>query len=261
MTRRDPDLCIRSIAPAIVLVTSALGSAAAPLEGACPRSTLVFADDFESNNQVAWLQPWLGGYSRDFWTGGALSGTTLALSAPARADTSRGDGRYRFLDLAAATAPHADATRPSGYRATRNGPIALGGARKGCDLFSMASADVQRQYTIAGLVETAGNSFVAGWLEGPDGSPLEGIPMADLTLTNGGSPVGIGPYFFGLVGDIDPGITVSAAFAGRVGFAFLNVPAGTLTLSVASVEPSEEDTETLSVAASGAHFVVLGGSD
>lgn len=261
MTGRDSDLCNRAIAPAIVLLTGALGSAAAPLEGACPRSTLVFADDFESDSQVAWLQPWLGGYSRDFWTGGALAGTTLALSAPARADLSRSDGRYRFLDLAAATAPHVDATRPSGYRATRNGPIALGGASGGCDLFSMASADVARQYTIAGFSETAGRSFVAAWLEGPDGSPLEGIPVADLALTDGGNPVGVGPYFFGAGGDIDTAITVSTAFGGHVRFAFLDVPAGTLTLSVVSVDPGEEDTETLAVAASGAHFVVLGGSD
>ena len=157
MTGRDSDLFIRSIAPAMTLVTAALVAAAAPLEGACPRSTLVFADDFESDSQVAWLQPSLGGYSRDFWTGLALAGTTLALSAPPRADSSRSDGRYRFLDLAAADAPHADATRPSGYRATRNGPIALGGAGKGCDLFSMASADVRPGLSIPSRFRSPGS--------------------------------------------------------------------------------------------------------
>jgi hypothetical protein len=68
------------------------------------------------------------------------------------------------------------------------------------------------------------------------GTPRTGIPLADVTLTDGTlSPAGVGPYYFGAAGDIVPqgDLAQSAEFDGRARAAFLNVPVGTHVLRVA----------------------------
>jgi hypothetical protein len=56
--------------------------------------------------------------------------------------------------------------------------------------------------------------------------------MSALTIEpdGGGTPVGLGPYFVGMNGDIDPLLTQSTVFNGRARAVFLNVPPGSYTM-------------------------------
>jgi hypothetical protein len=97
------------------------------------------------------------------------------------------------------------------------------------------------------------------------GLPLEGIPLADITLTDAlGAPMGAGPYFFNSVGILDDGILVSTAYNGRARAAFLNVPAGVYTVTVQYPDPLDPEilipmTISISTEAGGANLARIGG--
>lgn len=97
------------------------------------------------------------------------------------------------------------------------------------------SPDVMRPYTAIGRTPTPGTGVVVATLVDDTGAPLVGVSMADIRLLDATSlPVGVGPYMFGATGDIVDSNTLraSASFNGRSRVAFLDVPAGTLTLTV-----------------------------
>ncbi|MEO7794932.1 MAG: hypothetical protein ABIV06_09185 [Thermoanaerobaculia bacterium] len=254
----------RSSRNLLVLGSVVAGLAGAPGAGsaACMRSELIFFDGFESGGQGVWATQNLIGFARDYWTGDSLAGVTLATSNPVRAATSDAAGRYVLVDLAPAAAVQPQATIFAGYRATGNGPIALGGGSKSCDLFAMSAADVQRQYTLLGITPTSGLAILIADLRRPDDSPLTGTPLADISLQDAGAtPIGQGPYFLGASGDVDNSLLVSTAFDGRARVAYLNVPITPATLAVVSAEPDVSASVTFSPIASGANDFVLGGAD
>jgi hypothetical protein len=98
-----------------------------------------------------------------------------------------------------------------------------------------SSADVARQYAVIGLTPTPGTGIVVATLVDDTGAPLVGVSVADIRLLDATSlPVGLGPYMFGATGDIVDSSTlaVTTSVGGRSRVAFLDVPVGTLTLTV-----------------------------
>jgi hypothetical protein len=82
-----------------------------------------------------------------------------------------------------------------------------------------------------------------------------GIPVADIVLLSGSTPVGLGPFVFTGT-DVVPQTTqaVTVLAGGRSRVAFLDVPPGTLTLSV-KLSATQTVTATVFVTANGATLV------
>ena len=73
------------------------------------------------------------------------------------------------------------ATLPS-YRPTRNAAVSVADMPVMQDVYVLSIQDVKNQYTVLGKLPTAGTAFVAAELRKNNGSPLEGIPLANVTL-------------------------------------------------------------------------------
>ena len=179
----------------------------------------------------------VSGKAKDYFSGVALQNTTVATDGidPPLSTTSATDGAYA-LDIATGSKLFFLATRPN-YRATRSAAISVLDVALNQDVFVMSSADVGRQYTTLGKTPAAGTAFMAADLVKPNGTPIVGIPLANVTLLDAALqpvPGVLGPYFFGALGDLDPALTVAAAQGTppRSRVAFLDVPPGTFTLSV-----------------------------
>jgi hypothetical protein len=133
------------------------------------------------------------------------------------------------------------------------------------DLYAMSEADITRQYSSVGKAPTATKAFVEIDLILPDGTPLTGIPLANVTLVDAAAqpvPGVIGPYFFGSVGDIDPAVTTATSYGtpARSRAAFLDVPAGTYTVQVVrpGMAGNVTDTTTVITSADGATLSISG---
>jgi|GEM_PF-1507940 len=86
----------------------------------------------------------------------------------------------------------------------------------------------------------------------PDGSPMTGVPLANVTLTHAvGAPVGAGPYFFDPgINRLDPLLLESPLTDTRLGF--VNVPTGQYTLTVLDpgidlIDPADDVTYTVAI--------------
>ena len=152
------------------------------------------------------------------------------------------------------------------YRPTRNVPVSIADMPVSDDIYAMSGVDVKRQYTTLGKPVTAGTAFLAAVMEMTDGTPVVGIPLANVTLLDAQNqpvPGALGPYFFGAAGDIDPAATTSAAFGTppRSRVAFLDIPVGTYTLSVtyAGAAGNVQNNTTITTAADGAVIAQSGG--
>ena len=67
------------------------------------------------------------------------------------------------------------------------------------DVYVLSIQDVKNQYTVLGKTPTAGTAFVAAEMQKNNGTPLEGIPLANVVLLNAQNqpvPNLVGPYFF-----------------------------------------------------------------
>ena len=265
-SRRDRASSSRASARArrALLSAIALFVLASSVRAACVESVVVFFDDFESGAETptAWTTQNVTGVVRDYWTGTSLASASVGTVIPLRSDTTDALGNYVLLDVAPVTSVEILASL-AGYRSTRNGPIAVTSASS-CDVYLMTAADITRQYATLGLTATANRAFVVAELREPDGTPLEGIPLADITLVNEAkTPIGLGPYFFGASGDVVSNfdLSVSTAFDGRARVAFLDVPITTATLAVASAEPNVAGEVTFTPVNDGGNAFVFGGPD
>ncbi|MGH7702400.1 MAG: hypothetical protein ACREMO_04865, partial [Gemmatimonadales bacterium] len=197
----------------------------------------------------------LNGVVRDYFTNGALNLVTLTVDGrPTLTAISSVGGSYEFADVPSNTTLQVVGSLAN-YRATRNEPIAVSTGSVVADLRMVSTLDANRQYTGLGRTPVAGTSVVFVDLVDAGGQPRPGIPVADITLVDGAlSPVGIGPFVFGMAGDVvdQATLSVTTAFAGRSRVAFLDVPPGTQTLQVTVGMPSVTLTTAVVASAGGA---------
>ena len=154
------------------------------------------------------------------------------------------------------------------YRETRSAPISVADMSVMQDIYLMSGQDVKNQYTVLGKLPTTGTAFLAAELKKNNGTPLEGIPLANVTLLNAQNqpvPGIVGPYFFGTAGSIDPALATATAYGTplRSRVAILDIPPGTYTLQV--TYPNGQggnavNTTQVSVSANGATLAVSGGT-
>ena len=178
----------------------------------------------------------VSGRTVDYFTGTPLDNVALTTEGmtPASSDSSGADGSYE-LRVPPGSVFFAAASRAN-YRPTRSAPIRVTDQSiMMTELTVVSLNDSRRQYTSLGLTPTAGRAVVFGLLVRYNGTPLEGVPLADITLVDAQqAPVGLGPYFFGANGDLVSNATlaVSTAFGGKARVGFLDVPPGSYTLEV-----------------------------
>jgi hypothetical protein len=176
------------------------------------------------------------GKTVDYFTGADLDAVLLATEGmtPAASGTSDAAGNFE-LRVPPGSAFYAVGSRAN-YRTTRSAPLRVTDQSVMMASLAVVSAnDSRRQYASLGLTPTAGRAVLFGLLLRNNGTPLEGVPLADITLVDAQqAPVGLGPYFFGETGDLVSNATlaVSTAFGGKARVGFLDVPPGTYTLKV-----------------------------
>ena len=207
-------------------------------DAGAPQGDGGLADDAGPDAAVSSLS--VAGHVLDAWTELALDTALVSVedSDPLVSDTSNASGEYA-VELAQDGALSLLVTR-TGYHPTQN-PVPLASESASLDVYAVAASDAQRQYSGLGLVQTSGTAVVFATLRDADGNPLEGIPLADVTLVDMlGVPVGLGPYYFDASGDLASSATLStsAAFDGRARVGFLDCPAGEHELEVARVAGS-----------------------
>ena len=208
----------------------------------------------------------MAGKAMDYFGGVALQDTTITTDGidPPAMTTSAADGAYS-LDIAVGSKFYVTATHTS-YRATRNPPLAMADMPLAQDVYAMSEQDVKNQYTILGKTPTAGTAFFTAELLRNNGTPLEGIPLANITLLDANNqpvPGVIGPYFYGSAGVVDPALATATAYGtpphSRV--AFFDVPPGTFTMRVVYQNGMAQDvtSDTLfSASADGATLTAMG---
>jgi hypothetical protein len=199
----------------------------------------------------------VSGVMRDYFTTAPLAAVALtAEDHPGLVTTSAANGSYTFTFVSSTSTLRAVAALTN-YRSTRNETLTIGSSAVAADLFAISLADATRQYTAVGLTPTANTGVVVVNLRDAAGQPREGIPVADIVLLDATqAPVGLGPFVFGVAGDVVPHSTlaVSTAFVGRSRVAFLDVPPGAYMLSVTIPGP-QTVTASVVVTASGATLV------
>lgn len=179
----------------------------------------------------------VAGRTLDYFTGEPLTDAQLSTEGmnPDLSGTSDGTGAYQLDDVPPGSVFYVSASRTN-YRPSRNVEVRVAEASvTGSDVHLVSVNDSRRQYTTLNLTPTAGRAVMFANLLKNNGTPLEGVPIADITLVDAlAAPVGVGPFFFGANGDLVSNATlaVSTAFDGRARVGFLDVPPGLYTLKV-----------------------------
>ena len=207
----------------------------------------------------------LSGKVMDYFGAQPIEGAQIATDGldPNVMTQSAADGAYQ-LDVSVGSALFLVASKTD-YRLTRNQAMTIGDMPVTHDAYLMTDQDVRNQYTAVGALPVAGTAIVIAELRRNDGTPLEGIPLANVLLLDAANqPVaGIkGPYFFNAAGSVDTTILTSVAHQGRVRAAFLDVPPGTATLSVTYTGGNNQDvtnTTPVTTVAEGGTLALSGG--
>jgi len=196
----------------------------------------------------------VSGITRDYFTTNALGSAVITIDDhPTLTTTSGTVGAYTFSVSGSTTLRVVTAL--TNYRPTRNETLTVGLSAVVADQFAAANADINRQYTAVGLFPNINTGVVIVNLRDDAGQPRVGIPVADIVLLSGSTPVGLGPFVFTGT-DVVPQTTqaVTVLAGGRSRVAFLDVPPGTLTLSV-KLSATQTVTATVFVTANGATLV------
>jgi hypothetical protein len=180
----------------------------------------------------------VSGATRNYFTGAAVDTVELSRGdgVAELLDTSDGSGLFAFTTAGNRTLL-VDAARGS-YHTTRNVGIELLEEAVMTDFEAVAFADAARQFATTGEVSSADTGLVFIEMVDGNGTPIEGVPLGDIELLDGGGfPSADGPFFFGAGGDMVPGgsLPTSTAFGGRARVGFLNCPPGTHDLTVVTV--------------------------
>jgi hypothetical protein len=180
----------------------------------------------------------VAGRALDYFTAEPLPDVQLASEGmnPEVSATTDGIGNFLLEDVPPGSVFYVSASRTN-YRPTRNTEVRVEGEPvTGAEVLAVSVNDSRRQYTTLNLTPTAGRAVLFVNLLKNNGDPLDGIPLADITLVDGqNAPVGVGPFFFGANGDLVSNIelAVSTIFNGKARAGFLDVPPGSYTLKVA----------------------------
>jgi len=215
----------------------------------------------------------VSGKAMDYFGNVAMADSTVSTDGidPPKTATTILDGTWALDDVPTGSKVFLSVAHLN-YRTTRNVATTVADVPVVQDAYLMSVADVTRQYTTLGLTPTGGRAFLAAELQLANGMPLEGIPLANITLVDAlDQPVPgvIGPHFFGLAGDIDPLLLTATAFAAPVGtplrsrVAFLDLPPGNYTLKVTAPNGQGIDTivlSTVTATADGAVLALSGGA-
>ncbi len=207
----------------------------------------------------------LSGKVMDYFGATAVQDAMLATDGldPALMTTSAIDGAYQ-LDVAVGSALYIVASKAA-YRPTRNSSLTIGEMPIEQDVYVMTEQDVKNQYTAVGATPLTGTAILIAELRRNDGTPLEGIPLANVTLLDANNqPVpGIkGPYFFNDAGSVDAALTTATAFNGKSRAAILDVPPGNYTLSVTYLDALNQpktNTTSVTTVADGGTLAISGG--
>ena len=203
--------------------------------------------------------PTIDGTVFNYWTLSPVADALVITLAPPTIAISNEMGDYLLNGFDPNMTVTINVSKSPLFRQTRSIEISIGEQSLDEDVFAAAESDIFRQFATVGEIEQDDRAIVIAEIRDSDQSPLEGIPQADIALTNDAmAPVGNGPYFFGSGGDIDANLNASAAFQGRgARFAFLNVPSGEVTLTIALPPPDSNLTVTFNAEPNVAHLVLL----
>src|SRR5262245_20985979 len=179
----------------------------------------------------------VSGKTMDYFDATALPAVAYATDgmSPALTGQSGADGAFQLDNVPPASTFHVSITAPAAnYRPTRNDAVFVKDVSVVANQYAVSKVGAQRQYSTLGLAPTTGTAIVIVDLRRNNGTPLEGVALADISLVDAaGAPVpGIkGPYFFGPNGDVVANATlgVSTAYNGKARVAYLDVPHGTWT--------------------------------
>ncbi|MEO8702238.1 MAG: hypothetical protein ABI867_19495 [Kofleriaceae bacterium] len=177
----------------------------------------------------------VSGHAIDYFGAVPLADSTVTTDGidPAKMTTTIADGSWELAAIPVGSKVFLSVAHAS-FRPTRNLATTVADVDVIQDLFATTSDDIRRQYTSLGRVPTGGTGVLIAELQNTDGTPLVGIPLANVTLTDAlDQPVAtaVGPFFFGPV-DIDPLATVSTLADARSRVAFLDLAPGTFKLKV-----------------------------
>ena len=217
------------LAAALLALPACVGAAPPDLGDDTPPAPDAGPDDPSAGVRVS-------GMTMDYFTGLPAAGASLTTDGvtPPVSGTSGADGNYALEDVLPGSLFFVDATKTN-YRPTRSEMVTTLDVDVTQNLWLVSNADANRQYATLGLTPTLDTAVTFVELVRNNGTPLIDVPLADVTLVDaGGLPVGLGPYFFGLSGDVDANVLVSTAFGTppRARVAFLDVPPGSYTMRI-----------------------------
>jgi hypothetical protein len=178
---------------------------------------------------------------------------------PGKTATSIADGTWALEEVPTGSKVFLSVAHTN-YRPTRNVATTVADVDVVQDVFATTVDDIRRQYTSLGRAPTGGTGVVIAELENTDGTPLVGIPLGNVVLTDAlDQPVAtaVGPFFFGPV-DIDPAATVATLANNQSRAAFLDLPPGTFKLKVTDGGGSIAVT-TFTIIADGSTLTISGG--
>ncbi|CAN5620941.1 hypothetical protein BH11MYX1_BH11MYX1_38740 [soil metagenome] len=208
----------------------------------------------------------VSGTVHDYFTGDPLATTAITTVGlqPELATTTNADGTYAF-EVAVGSKLFATASH-SNFFNTRNATIAVAQLPVSQELYALASGDIGRQFSTAGVAMVSGTILVAE-LQDDLGAPLAGILPAAITLVdgNGTAVAGVSAPFFMNAADVDPSLAMSTAFGSnpaRARVALLNAPPGSYTLKVNYTDANlaaATHTTSVTISAGGATLAVSGG--
>ena len=207
------------------------------------------------------------GLVKDYFTGDALANAELVTEGirPTIRATSSGTGEYELRDVPPNGVFYVRASRGEAYLETKSDLRAGVDSPAVRDLFVVSGGDAQRFHATAGIEMHPLTSVVIADVRRPNGQPLEGVPREDFALVDRvGAPAAGEPYFLGPTGGIDLTLPTSTSFGGRSRAVFLNVPAGTFTVTARALDEQGQPTLSqalVSTSQGGVTLVTVGLTD
>jgi hypothetical protein len=186
----------------------------------------------------------VNGAVSDYWNG--VLGTVIPVEGasvstegidPQITTTTGTAGAYVLDNVPVGSVFYTSLTAPANFRATRTEPITVVDQSLTQDLYMVSDADADRQFVSAGNIipDPLTGAFIVDMYRN-NGDPFVGLNPADLELLDAlGQPViAMGPYFFGLGGDMltNADVPQSLLALGKARVGYLNVPPGTYTFRI-----------------------------
>lgn len=199
----------------------------------------------------------LSGQVIDYFGGQPLGGVaieTLGLGVE-RSVESADDGSYVLAEVPQAGLFFLVASAEATHRPTIDDEVWIDSESIEYQVRVVSRGDAERQHATAGLAVDPEAGMVIVELVDGDGAALTGLSRDEVSLINPATgEVAAQPLFIGALGDVDPALDTSAAFAGRSRAVFLNVGEGVwdLMVSCGQCDPISEAIKPVPVTPGGA---------